>query len=64
MRKLITQEEKVAKTIGTLVSDLRLDLEAVAIYLHEISPNVTLNRILLMADIIKDEKEARHYDTI
>jgi hypothetical protein len=62
MRKVITDEERVAKTLGNLISDLRLDLEAVAMYVYQISPNVTINRILLMADIIKDEKESKHND--
>jgi len=34
----------------------------VAMYLHQISPNVTINRILLMADLLKDEKESKHND--
>jgi hypothetical protein len=62
MRKLITNEEKVAKTISNLVSDLRLDLEMLAVYIQQINPNVTVNRILLMADILKDEKENQHND--
>ena len=62
MRKLITNEEKVAKTISNLVSDLRLDLEMLAVYLQQINPNVTINRILLMADILRDEKENQHND--
>jgi hypothetical protein len=62
MRKLITNEEKVAKTISNLVSDLRLDLEMLAVYLQQINPNVTINRILLMADLLKDEKENQHND--
>ena len=62
MRKLITNEEKVAKTISNLVSDLRLDLEMLAVYLQQINPNVTINRILLMADLLKDEKENKHND--
>jgi hypothetical protein len=62
MRKVITDSERVAKTIGNLVSDLRLDLEMVAMYIHQISPNVTVNRILLMADLLKDEKESKHND--
>jgi len=57
MRKLVTNEEKVAKTISNLVSDLRLDLEMLAVYLQQINPNVTVNRILLMADLLRDEKE-------
>ena len=62
MRKRITDEEKVAKTLANLISDLRLDLEMLAIYIHQISPNVTINRILLMADMLKDEKENQHND--
>jgi hypothetical protein len=62
MRKVITDSERVAKTMGNLVSDLRLDLELVAMYLYQISPNVTVNRILLMADLLKDEKENKHND--
>ena len=62
MRKLITNEEKVAKTISNLVSDLRLDLEMLAVYLQQINPNVTINRILLMADLLRDEKENQHND--
>lgn len=62
MRKLITNEEKVAKTISNLISDLRLDLEMLAVYLQQINPNVTINRILLMADLLKDEKENQHND--
>jgi len=62
MRKLITNEEKVAKTISNLVSDLRLDLEMLAVYLQQINPNVTMHRILLMADLLKDEKENQHND--
>lgn len=62
MRKVITDSERVAKTMGNLVSDLRLDLELVAMYLYQISPNVTINRILLMADLLRDEKENKHND--
>ena len=62
MRKVITDSERVAKTMANLVSDLRLDLELVAMYLYQISPNVTVNRILLMADLLKDEKENKHND--
>ena len=62
MRKQMTDEEKIAKSLGNLISDLRLDLEAVAMYVYQISPNVTINRILLMADILKDEKENKQND--
>lgn len=62
MRKTMTDEEKIAKSLGNLISDLRLDLETVAMYVYQISPNVTINRILLMADILKDEKENKQND--
>lgn len=62
MRKQMTDEEKIAKSLGNLISDLRLDLEAVAMYVYQISPNVTINRILLMADILRDEKENKQND--
>jgi len=58
----MTDEEKIAKSLGNLISDLRLDLEAVAMYVYQISPNVTINRILLMADILRDEKENKTND--
>ena len=62
MRKRMTDEEKIAKSLGNLISDLRLDLEAVAMYVNQISPNVTINRILLMADLLRDEKENKQND--
>lgn len=58
----MTDEEKIAKSLGNLISDLRLDLEAVAMYVYQISPNVTINRILLMADLLRDEKENKQND--
>lgn len=64
MRKILTNEEKVAKSLSNLFSDLRLDLEAVAMYVADLNPNVTINRILLTADLIKDEREAKHNDYI
>jgi hypothetical protein len=60
-RKIVTDEQKVARKLSDLFSDLRLDLEMVGVYLNEISPRVTVNRILLMAEILEDEKENRHY---
>ena len=64
MAKRMTDEERVAKRMSDLISDLRLDLEMISLYITQLSPNVTINRILLMADIIKDEKEAKHNDYI
>jgi len=64
MRKRMTDEERVAKRMSDLISDLRLDLEMISLYITQLSPNVTINRILLMADFIKDEKENKHNDYI
>jgi hypothetical protein len=60
----VTDNERIAKKIGDLVSDLRVDLEYVAIYINQLSPKVTINRILLMADILKQEseQEKENYD--
>jgi hypothetical protein len=62
MRKVVTDEEKLAKRLSDSISDLRLDLEMVSLYLSQISPNVVINRILLMAEFLQDEKENRHND--
>jgi hypothetical protein len=59
MRKVVTNEEKIAKTLSDSISDLRLDLEMIALYISQISPNVTINRILLMAEFLQEEKEGR-----
>lgn len=60
----ISDEEKVAKRIGDMISDLRLDLDYVAFYINQISPNVSINRILLMADLLNEynNEEKPNYD--
>jgi hypothetical protein len=66
MRKVVTNEEKIAKTLSDSISDLRLDLEMISLYITQISPNVTINRILLMAEFLKEDKEGtqNNYDYI
>jgi hypothetical protein len=66
MRKVVTNEEKIAKTLSDSISDLRLDLEMISFYITQISPNVTINRILLMAEFLKEDKEGtqNNYDYI
>lgn len=66
MRKYITDEEKVARKLSDLMADLRLDLEWVAVHLHNISPRVSITRILLMAEVLKEEREQKenHNDYI
>ena len=62
MRKVVTNEEKIAKTLSDSISDLRLDLEMISFYITQISPNVTINRILLMAEFLKEDKEGTQND--
>lgn len=62
MRHYISNEEKTARKLKDLISDVTLDLEMIAVHLYNISPNVIVNRILLIADIIQDEKDERHND--
>ena len=66
MRKYTTDEERVARKLSDLMADLRLDLEWVAIHLHNISSRVSVSRILLMAEVLKEEREEKenHNDYI
>jgi hypothetical protein len=58
MRKhIITREEKVAKQIENITSDLRIDLDLVGRYLANQSPTITYNRLLLIAESAEFEKE-------
>jgi len=59
MRKhIITKEEKVAKQIENIVSDLRLDLDLVGMYLANISPTISYNRLMMIAEAAEFEKES------
>jgi predicted RNA binding protein with dsRBD fold (UPF0201 family) len=51
MRKIKTDEEKVAKTLTNLVNDLTLDVEQVGVYLGRESPNVSLRRLNEIMDV-------------
>ena len=53
----LTDEERVAKKFSDLISHLSLDIEMVGVYLAELAPRVAINRILLMAEIAKQEKD-------
>lgn len=54
--KRITEEERVAKKIASLIADLTIDIENLASAIAQTYPNVIINRILLMADLMKEEK--------
>ena len=56
-RKIITDEEKVAKQLTTILSDVRIDLDMVGYYLVQISPNVIYNRLITIADSAEEAKE-------
>jgi hypothetical protein len=60
MRNKITEEEKVARTIGKIVSDLRLDLEMVGMYLAWGLPNVSLRRLFEIVESAEYEKENKN----
>jgi hypothetical protein len=64
MRKhILTDEEKAAKKLSAIVSDVRLDLDSVGIYLARLSPSITYNRLMLIAESAEFEKanvDTRH----
>lgn len=56
-RKIITKEEKVAKSIMEKLADLTLDLEMVGFYLATNVSGVLYNRFQIVAETTFDEKE-------
>jgi molybdopterin converting factor small subunit len=61
IRRIMTEEEKVAKNIGDVVSDLRVDLERVGEYIANSQPYVVYNRIQVIAEAAKETKEGTNY---
>jgi hypothetical protein len=60
MRKhLTTDEEKAAKKLANIVSDVRLDLDEVGIHLAQL-PNVSIRRLVEIADSAEYEKENKY----
>jgi predicted RNA binding protein with dsRBD fold (UPF0201 family) len=57
MRKIKTDEEKVAKTLTNLVNDLTLDVEQVGVYLGRESPNVSLRRLNEIMNTANEERK-------
>jgi len=57
MAKRMTEEEKIAKKLSEIVSDLRLDLELIGSYLAGIAPTVSYNRLQVIAESAEHEKE-------
>jgi hypothetical protein len=59
MRRIQTEEEKAAKKLATIVSDVRLDLDEVGSHLANL-PNVAYRRLLEIADSAEHEKESKY----
>jgi hypothetical protein len=57
MRRIKTDEEKAAIKLATIVSDVRLDLDEVGVYLGRYAPTISYNRLLLIAESAEFEKE-------
>jgi hypothetical protein len=57
-----TNEEKVALKMGNLLSDFRLDLEAVGFYLNRVNPFTVYRRIVEVVD--SAEYQAEHKEEI
>ena len=60
----ISKEEKVAVSIGKLVSDFSLDLEAVGKYLATTQPYVIYTRVLEIMDATEYNKTMSEYREI
>jgi NifB/MoaA-like Fe-S oxidoreductase len=52
-----SREEKIAKQIENIVSDLRVDLEEVGKSLARMKPNISYNRLMIIAEAAEFEKE-------
>lgn len=57
MRRILTNEEKAAKKIATVVNDITLDLDFVGVYLARSEPTISYNRLMLIAESAEFEKE-------
>ena len=60
----ISKEEKVATSIGRLLSDFSLDLEAVGKYLATAQPYVVYARVLEVLDATEYNKTVQEYREI
>lgn len=55
MAKKLVAEEKVAMKIDEMISDLRLDIDLVGLYLSQIVRRTNYNRIKTMVDSLDRE---------
>jgi hypothetical protein len=56
MRRITTDEEKVASQISKLISDVRLDLEVVGYYLAYF-PTSTIRRLEIVSETATEQKQ-------
>lgn len=66
MKHRITDEERVAVKISALISDLRLDIEKVGVYMARVGGNVVNHRLDLLTEVAQQERSnhdirANHY---
>ena len=54
----LTNEEKVAKRIKTIVEDLSLDLDQTGVMLARVLPHLTYTRLIAMIEAAQEEKES------
>lgn len=59
MRKIRTQEEKVAKQLADIVNDVSIDLDEVGIHLATNQPNISYLRLENVIEAAKEEKNGR-----
>lgn len=59
MRRIQTEEEKAAKKLANIVSDVRLDLDEVGVHLANL-PNVSYRRLTEIANSAEYEKENKY----
>ena len=64
MRKIQTEEEKVAKTIAKLLVNLELDIELLGRYLGSIVSRVVYNRFITIAESAEYERNNREQNYI
>jgi hypothetical protein len=57
MKFRMTDEEKVALKLSALISDLRLDIEKVGVYVARVGGNTVNHRLNLLTEVAQQERE-------
>ena len=63
-RHKLTEEEKVATRLANIINDLTIDLEQVGVYFARSSQLVSQNRLQILAEAAKAERENLDNGTI